>query len=354
MEHLKKTKICLSVFSGFFLLAMGTGSDGAQLGKNLEEVVQLANKEGKTRIATGWEGPIVQAMTDGFKKKYPKLSFEVNNVSGLDTRERILHEAIAGVVQDDLVSVSGELRTQYIQAGVMVGPIEWTKFFPDIDKSQISPDGYFAASGFSRYIIAYNPKIVPANQAPKSWEDCADPRWKGKVAVYVRPRTFTALYAGWGKEKTIAYATRLKNNDPIWVRSQTEPLTQLAAGEFPIACGFGYHTVLNTLRRDPKADLKYVIPPDLPIHIGEALAVMKGAKSPNVALLLAGYTLTDEGQAFYELYGRSSPFTKGSPAWKVLQETKAKPMWGGWGFEGAKEEQAAKEIIQAWGFPKGK
>jgi iron(III) transport system substrate-binding protein len=336
------------------VLFLTAGSEGAQLGKNFEEVVQLANKEGKVRIATGWEGPIVKAISDGFKKKHPKLSFEVNNVSGLDTRERILNEAIAGVVQDDLVSVSGELRTQYIQAGVMFGPLEWTKYFPDIDKTQISPDGYFAASGFSRYIIAYNPKQVPANQAPKTWEDCADPRWKGKVAVYVRPRTFTALYAGWGKEKSLAYHARLKSNEPIWVRSQTETLAQLAAGEFPIACGFGYHTILNILRRDPKANIKYVIPTELPIHIGEALAVMKGAKSPNAALLLAAYTLTDEGQDAYELYGRSSPFTKGSPAWKVLQETKAKPMWGGFEFEGAKEAQAAKEIIQAWGFPKGK
>ncbi len=356
MKILRECKACFAafVFTGLFLLCATAQIPAAELGTNIADIVQRAKKEGKVRVATSWEGPIVKALSQGFGKKYPGLSFEVNNVSGLDTRERILNEAIAGMVEDDLVSVSGELHTQYIQAGVMYGPLEWTKLFPDLDKSQFSPDGYFAASGFSRYVIAYNPKLIPANQTPKTWEDCADPRWKGKVAVYVRPRTFTGLYPGWGKEKTLAYATRLKNNNPIWVRSQTETLTQLTAGEFPIACGFGYHTILNVLRRDPSANLKYVIPPDLPIHIGESLAVMKGAKNPNAALLLTGYTLTDEGQDAYELYGRSSPFTKGSAAWKVLQESKAKPIWGGWGFEGAKEEQAAKEIIQAWGFPKGK
>ena len=116
MENLIKTKIWLLIFVGIFLLAV-TRSYGAQLGKNIEEVVQLANKEVRTRIATGWEGPIVQAMTDGFKKKYPKLSFDVNNVSGLDTRERILHEAIAGVVPEETPATSSPFAGPPAQPG---------------------------------------------------------------------------------------------------------------------------------------------------------------------------------------------------------------------------------------------
>ncbi|MGH7847567.1 MAG: ABC transporter substrate-binding protein, partial [Candidatus Binatia bacterium] len=191
MKHVTDTTVGLLFLTAIFTLSFIAKSEGAQMGKNLEQIVQLANKEGKVRVATSWDPPFIKALSEGFKKRYPKLSFEVNNVSGLDSRERILNEAIAGVVADDLVSVSGELRPQYFQAGVMLGPLEWTKLFPHIDKVQISPNGYFAAAGFSRYVIAYNPKLVPANQAPKTWEDCADPRWKGKVAVYVRPRTFT-------------------------------------------------------------------------------------------------------------------------------------------------------------------
>ena len=335
-------------------LALSSNAAAQRIGKNLDEIVQLANKEGKVHIATSWEGKIIKEVANGFVKKYPGRSFELNRVSGLDSRERILNEAMAGIVEDDLVNVSGELRTQYIKAGIMAGNIEWIKLFPDLEKFNFSPDGYFVATGFSRYGIVYNPKLVSADRAPKKWEDCLDPQWRGKLAVYTRPRTFTGLYPGWGKEKSLDFATKLKNNQPVWTSDQTGTAVQVAAGEYPVGCGFPYHTFLNVLRRDAKADLKFVVPPDLPIHIGEALAVMKGAKSPNTAILLAGYLLTPEGQDAFELYGRSSPFTKGSAAWKVLQETKAKAIWGGWDFEGKQEAQAAKEIIQAWGFPKGR
>jgi iron(III) transport system substrate-binding protein len=335
-----------------FIVAYASGASGQKIGKNLEEIVQLANKEGKVRIATSWEGAIIKEITKGFAKKYPKLSFDLNRVSGLDSRERILNEAMAGLVEDDLVNVSGELRTQYIKAGIMIGNIEWLKLFPDLDKFNFSPDGYFVATGFSRYGIVYNPKLVPAARVPKRWDDCLDPYWKGKFAVYTRPRTFTGLYPGWGKEKSLDYASKLKNNQPVWTSDQTGTAVQVAAGEYPMGCGFPYHTFLNVLRRDPKADLKFVVPSELPIQIGEALAVMKNSRGPNAAILLAGYLVTPEGQDAYELYGRSSPFSKGSPAWKVIQETKAKPIWGGWEFVGVKEANAAKEIIQAWGFPK--
>jgi iron(III) transport system substrate-binding protein len=347
---------CRTALGIIVTLVLGyvAAASAQKIGKSLDEIEQLANKEGKVRIATSWEGRIIKEITKGFAQKYPKLSFELNRVSGLDSRERILNEAMAGLVEDDLVNVSGELRTQYIKAGIMEGAIPWQKHFPDSDKLNFSPDGYFVATGFSRYGIVYNPKLVAADRAPKKWDDCVDPSWKGKIAVYTRPRTFTGLYPGWGKEKSIAFAVRLKDNQPVWTSDQTGTAVQVAAGEYPVGCGFPYHTFLNVLRRDPKADLRFVVPPELPIHIGEALAVMKGAKNPNTAILLAGYLLTPEGQDAYELYGRSSPFSKGSAAWKVLQETKAKAIWGGWDFEGAREAQAAKEIIQAWGFPKGK
>jgi iron(III) transport system substrate-binding protein len=336
------------------IMGIAPAASAQKIGKNLDEIVQLANKEGKVRVATSWEGKIIKVVTDGFAKKYPGRSFELERVSGLDSRERILNEAMAGLVENDLVNVSGELRAQYIKAGIMVGSIEWQKLFPDMEKFNFSPDGYFVAVGFSRYGIVYNPKLVTADRAPKKWDDCLDPYWKGKFAVYTRPRTFTGLYPGWGKEKSIDFATRLKNNQPVWTSDQTGTAVQVAVGEYQMGCGFPYHTFLNVLRRDPKADLKFVVPPDLPVHIGDAMAVMKGAKNPNTAILLAGYLLTPEGQDAFELYGRSSPFTKGSAAWKVLQQTKAKAIWGGWDFEGKQEAQAAKEIIQAWGFPKGR
>ena len=155
--------------------SLASVASGQRLGKDLNEIVQLANKERSVRVATSWEPENEAALLKGFYQKYPAIKVTTDRISGIETRERILNEALAGVVEHDLVNVSGELRNNYVKAGVMTGPVAWRKLFPNVKDVHFSPDGYFAVSGFSTYIIAYNPSLVPKEKVPKKWDDCLDP-----------------------------------------------------------------------------------------------------------------------------------------------------------------------------------
>jgi iron(III) transport system substrate-binding protein len=342
----------LAVIMGIILGVWSTAS-AQRLGKTLDEIVQLANKEKAVRVATSWEPENEAALLKGFQQKYPAIKVTSERASGIETRERILNEALAGVVDHDLVNVSGELRNQYIKAGVMAGPIEWRKLFPNVKENHFSPDGYFAATGFSVYIIAYNPALVPKEKTPKKWDDCLDPYWKGKLVVLTRPRTFTGLASGWGEEKTLAFARALKDNQPVWKSSQSGALTQMAIGEYPMICGMAYHSLKAVVMRDPKAKIAFSVPSDLPFQIGEALAIMKGAKHPNAALLLTGWLVTPEGQKNMDLEGRSSPFVPGTEAAELVKKNNAKIVFESW--DALQHEAAmARKITAAWGFPKAK
>jgi len=334
-------------------LTLTSPASGQRLGKTLEEIVQLANKEGNVRVASSWEPENEAALLKGFYQKYPSIKVTHSRASGIETRARILNEALAGVVDHDLVNVSGELRNQYVKAGIMAGPIEWRKLFPNVKEVHFSPNGYFAVSGFSTYIIAYNPSLVPKEKVPKNWEDCLDPYWKGKLVVLTRPRTFTGLAGGWGEEKTIAFARALKNNQPVWKSSQSGALTQVAIGEYPMICGMAYHSMKSVLMRDPKAKVAFSVPSELPFQIGEAMAIMKGAKYPNAGLLLNGWLVTPEGQKNMHLEGRSSPFVAGTEASELVKKHNAKVVWEGWDALDH-EAQMARKIVAAWGFPKAK
>ena len=324
-----------------------------QLGKNLDDIVQLANKEKNVGVATSWEPENLTALLNGFTQKYPDIKVTLERVSGISTRERIMNEALAGIVPYDLVNVSGELRNQYIKAGVLHGPIPYQQLFPKINKLYFSPDGYFAATGFSTYIIAYNPTLVPKDRVPKKWDDCLDPYWKGKFVALTRPRTFTALASAWGEEKSLAFARALKNNQPVWKRSQSGAVTQMAVGEYPMICGMAYHSMKTVLMRDPTAKIAYSVPSDLPFQIGEAMGIMKGSKNPNAALALTGWLVTPEGQKNMHLEGRSSPFTPGTEAAELVKKNNAKIVFESW--DALMHEAAmARKIIAAWGFPKAK
>jgi len=330
------------------IVALGTtATSAAEIGKTLDEIVALAKKEPPVRVASVWQKEIIAEISEGFKAKYG-LSFTHDRVTGLDTRERILNESIAGVLPYDLVNVSGELRPTYVKAGILI-PVEWQQLFPEIDKIHFSPDKHFVATGFSMYGILYNSKQVQAAQAPKTWDDCLAPTWKSKFAVHSRGRPFTALWPDWGRDKSLAYHRQLKANDPVFSTGGTEMIVQIATGEHIMGCGYAYHSYLNVVRKDPDADLKFVVPTDLPFHISEAFAIVKSAKSPNAALLLAAYS-AKEGQPAYRHIGRTSPFVDGSQASDMAKAVNAKVIWGGWDFAGDEEVAAAKEIVTVWGF----
>jgi len=112
--------------------SLASVASGQRLGKDLNEIVQLANKERSVRVATSWEPENEAALLKGFYQKYPAIKVTTDRISGIETRERILNEALAGVVEHDLVNVSGELRNNYVKAGVMTGPVAWRKLFPNV------------------------------------------------------------------------------------------------------------------------------------------------------------------------------------------------------------------------------
>jgi ABC-type Fe3+ transport system substrate-binding protein len=174
------------------------------------------------------------------------------------------------------------------------------------------------------------------------------------MAVYTRPRTWTGMWPAWGREKSIDFHTKLRANGPIWTSNQTGTVAKIAAGEYPMGCGLPYHSYLNIARRDKTAAMAFVVPKEVPIQIGEAFAIMKGAKNPNAAILFAAYLASSEGQKSYKLYGRSTPFIDGTFADEHIKSFNAKVIFGGWDFAGKAEADAAKAIVEAWGFPKGK
>lgn len=336
--------------SSLIILALGVSPLHAQsIGKTFDEVVKLAIKEGKVRMASGLQRDEEQLVLKGFAQKYPAIKIEASRMSGGASRERIFSESLGGVVEYDLVDVSSEVQAKFVKAGVVAGPFDWRRLFANVPERHVSPDGRFLAVGFSTHVLAYNPTLVPGERVPKKWEDCLDPYWKGKFVVDARPKTLAGLALEWGDEKTLQYAGRLKANNPIWKRGQAETLTQLAAGEYSMICGAYYQSTHRVLRRDPKANLAISVPREVPSSMGESLAILKGAQNPNAGLLVAGWLASAEGQKGYDKVGRGSPFVEGSELAQLIQKAGAKIIFRGW-EDNDSEEAITKKIIAVWGF----
>jgi iron(III) transport system substrate-binding protein len=333
---------------GLFAVPHPGKSQAVKIGGTSEEITNLAVQEGQVRMASGLEPAAETLVLQGFRQKFPRIKVEHTELNPAG-RERILNEALSGMVDFDVVDVSTQLHLNYLKAKVLAGPFEFRKLFPNVPENHVSPNGYFFGVGFSANVLAYNTAVVPPGRIPKDWQDCLDPYWKGRLMVVTRPKAFVGLSFGWGEAKLLEYVAKLKNNQPAWKTSQAESFTQLAAGEYQLICGAYYFTYTSLLSQDPKTKVAVSFPHEVPVLLSETLAIMKGAKNPNAALLLASWLASPEGQKGYEKIGRGSPFVKGSEISRLSQKSGSKIIYGGWDLP-EREPKITTEIISAWGF----
>jgi iron(III) transport system substrate-binding protein len=157
----------------------------------------------------------------------------------------------------------------------------------------IDPNGFFHTTSAGQVVLSYNTSKVKAEEAPKSWKDLLDPKWKGKVSTghpafsgYVG----TWVYAmkkmyGW------KYFEQLEKNKPQIGRSINDTVTALNAGERQVAAGADGSTLFSAARGNPLA-VNY--PTDGSVLIVAPSAIVKGTKHPNAARLFMEFLMSPE------------------------------------------------------------
>jgi iron(III) transport system substrate-binding protein len=132
--------------------------------------------------------------------------------------------------------------------------------------------------------------------APKSYDDLLSPEWKGKMlfdpeAGYI----LAAMEEAWGREKAVAYLTRLSKQDISYRRGGTLTTQVVASGEYPVGIAINGET--SAAIREKGAPLGFrVLAPS--IVKPEGLFIAKSAPHPHAALLFAEWVLSDEAQPF--------------------------------------------------------
>ena len=238
MKRIPPAAFALTILLVFVISTSSWAAPGpGEFGRNLDEVVALARKEGKVLIGGGLADDESKMVLAPFMQKYPEIKVENTRLRTPEHKMKVLNELIGGRVEFDVLDISSELMDQFKKAGVLSGPFDWRAIFSSSPKDHFSPDGYFAAGAYGLKPIAYNPEVVPRERIPKDWADCTDPYWKGRFVVDTSAKYVVTLYPGWGEEKLITWARRIKENHPIWKRGMSEAITQLAAGEFHMICG---------------------------------------------------------------------------------------------------------------------
>jgi iron(III) transport system substrate-binding protein len=319
------------------------------------EILAGAKKEGKLKVVPGFTKDGIPIMVDAFKKKYPfikDVTWDV--VTGTVATQREVMALAAGSKRTDVLNVSSAVLDTYVDRHLMkaydfVGMAQAGELKIPLKMIQ----GLMVWTGNSISIIAYSTGAVPPDKAPKNWNDCLDPRWKGKVAVDTRGRYLARVYPAWSEEQLLDFAKKLKDNDPKWVRGQTSTMPRLTSGELALFCGANLHSTSRVLITDPSAPIKITVPEPVGMTTGDHAAIYTKAENPHAGLLWIEFTASKEGQQVRDSFnpGDGSYLVEGTLANKLVGTAKVSVCAD---LECLSKQRRVGEriIVEAWKFPK--
>ena len=261
------------------------------------QLVAAAQKEGKIVWYSATDVQVAEKLARAFEAKYPGVKVQVERSGAERLFQRINQEYGSKIYNVDVIETSDAVhfvhfkKQGWLQPAV---PSEVAKFWP---KEYKDADGTYAAYRAHLSVIAYNTKLVPKEQAPKSHADLLDPKWQGKLVkahpgysgtIMTGTQALSQSPLGW------AYFEKLGKQKVMQVQSSTEPPKKLAQGERPVMADGNEYNVFVLKESGVPIEPVYASE-GTPIVIGNA-ALLKNAPNPNAARLFYHFMFTREAQ----------------------------------------------------------
>ena len=260
------------------------------------KVIEDARKEGTVIVYNAGLGvPLFDAVAKTFEAKYG-IKVQSITARGSEMTERIRTEHAAGRFLGDLQVHAQSVIVQQQTPGDFVTPLPGLPNAKNLrapfSVTKISVPVYTQAYG-----ILMNTNLVAADEAPKSWTDLLDPRWKGKIlSDDLRPigagnGLFTVTYKNYGA----SFHEKLAAQALTFSRDPANDARRVARGEYAL-----YIPQVYGLVSDFKGlPVKALLPSDGTPYTPMDFAVLKNAPHPNAARLMMNHYLEIESQMVY-------------------------------------------------------
>jgi iron(III) transport system substrate-binding protein len=288
-------------------------------------LIEAARKEGKVVWYTSVDLPVAERVAKAFEAKHAGIAVRVERSGAERVFQRIGQEYASGIHAADVVQSSDAShfivwkRDGILEAYV---PEDVAKFYPAEHKD---PDGMFASFRVWLCVIGYNTSLVKAADAPKSFADLLDPKWKGKIVKAHPGYSGTIMTATFQMARDIGwdYFEKLAKQSVMQVQSSADPPKKLELGERAVMADGNEYNMFEL--KDAGKPVEIVYPAEgAPLIVGPN-GLLKAAPNPNAARLFQNYCFSAEAQQFLiDVGGLRSmhPQAKEKPGRKSFGEIK--------------------------------
>ncbi|NJR66031.1 MAG: extracellular solute-binding protein [Leptolyngbyaceae cyanobacterium CRU_2_3] len=263
---------------------------------------EAAKKEGKVVMYTPLTTQeILGEVGKAFTAKYPGIDFEGTRLSSQVLFQKVNQELQAGLRIVDVV-VSGDIShsMKLKEQGQFIQYTPANKERVMAQYRNLDPDNYYHLAGFVPIVLAYNTQKMTAAEAPKSWKDLLQDKYKDKIStgspavsgvLGVWALSMQQKY-GWDE-----YMVKFSQLNPLLGRSLADVVPVIATGDRSIAIA----PLPITLDRKAKGDpIEIIYPTDGTIMPPCTGGILKTAAHPNAAKLLMNFLGSKE---YWDLVG---------------------------------------------------
>jgi iron(III) transport system substrate-binding protein len=321
--------IGIAIAAGWVMPAFHSSSQAATVDELFASINKLPAQERQRRLEEGAkkEGNLVvysnqgletiQEYSHAFQKKYPFIKVDASRLQGAQGLDRILLEHRVGKLPADVVGVDFDNIGELLKSGMHARyDSPQKKNYPNQfwDK-----DGRWYTPDYTLVVMAYNTNLVKPAEAPKSYQDLLNPKWKNDIIIDNEPeQAVFAWLIEWGEEKTAQYMKALMRNGTVARRGHTLQVQLLCSGESKIAVEVYPPRVLQ-MKYEKKCPIAMVFPNPTPGSLGSHTGIAKSAKNPHAAALYIDFMLSDDGVAALARSGGTISARKGAKAgWQEI------------------------------------
>lgn len=254
-----------------------------------------SSASGKVMMYSSMQEDQLVAIKAAFEKKYPSVQMEYYFAGTSKVITKIATEAQAGQVDADVIWVGDPADYVSFKEENILQPYTSTEV-DAIDPAFVDPEGYYTGARMMNMGIGYNTTMVKPEEAPQSWTELLDEKWKGQI-VMTDPGSFgTSKYwmnalmcsTSYGSD----YMQKLKDNGCFLESGTTACHNQLAACAYKVGVCLDYVTANLAAEGSP---LGFVYPTDT-VSIFSPLGLVANCANADNGKLLYDFILSKEGQ----------------------------------------------------------
>lgn len=235
---------------------------------------------------------IIEQMKPVIAKQFPDIQVEWFQGGTESVITKITGEMEAKKVQADLLMVADP---SYYLTLTRAGVLEKYESPERKNTSLKDSEGYWTGVRISNMIIAYNTNKVSAAEAPKTFQDLLDPKWKNRIAMPSPLLSGTAFVTAGALSDKYGweYYEKLKANGLVVESGNSAVQNKLLTGEYDVVIILEENILKLADKGEP---VKVVYPTDGVVVIPSPIAMFKDSPNKSASKKIMDWFLSKEGQ----------------------------------------------------------